>query len=128
VGSSLVPLVAYGVEFGFEDAVALACPLFESGPQNRLPVRVAETGASARQLGVTVVPGATNATIDPAGSWLLADLTAEARPGDAVLASSAAAPSNAAVGVCWCKTRSPRGRRTCRRMQSPPAAPMLSFR
>jgi two-component system, chemotaxis family, protein-glutamate methylesterase/glutaminase len=54
-----------------------------------LAVRVAENGAMARQTGVTVVPGATTATIDESGLWQLRRTSPGSRPGDALLISAA---------------------------------------
>lgn len=55
-----------------------------------LPVRIVRHGEPANSHGITVIPGAVNATIDCAGRWLLAQATDGVRPGDALLASSAA--------------------------------------
>lgn len=54
-----------------------------------LPVQVAESGSAANQLGVTVVPGGTIATVSPFGRWVLTDATPQIGAGDALLASSA---------------------------------------
>lgn len=62
-----------------------------------LPVRVAITGASAQQHGVTVIPGATRAIVDHANHWMLSRQCDEPRPGDALLTSSAAAAPTIAV-------------------------------
>ncbi len=57
--------------------------------RTRLPVRTAEAGSSADQVGITVVPAQSTATIDEAGNWLLADISRDVGPGDALLMSSA---------------------------------------
>lgn len=62
-----------------------------------LPVRVAEAGCAADQLGITVVPAETIATIDDAGRWALADNTATIGPGNALLVSSAQTTPTIAV-------------------------------
>jgi two-component system chemotaxis response regulator CheB len=62
-----------------------------------LPVHVAESGADANQPGVTVVPGATTATLDPVGRWVLAEATHQVGVGDVLLASSAAEVPTIAV-------------------------------
>jgi two-component system, chemotaxis family, protein-glutamate methylesterase/glutaminase len=65
--------------------------------RTRLPTRVAEAGSSADQLGITVVPAETTATIDDAGRWVLDDRTAGAEPGNALLISSARTTPTVAV-------------------------------
>jgi two-component system, chemotaxis family, protein-glutamate methylesterase/glutaminase len=62
-----------------------------------LPVRVAESGMPAQLPGVTVIPGATTATIEPTECWVLTDESHDRRPGDAVLASSAGTAATIAV-------------------------------
>lgn len=57
--------------------------------RTELPVRVAEHGAPVDQLGVTVVPPQTAATVDGWDRWSLAADTTTMRPGDALLSSSA---------------------------------------
>lgn len=54
-----------------------------------LAVRMAENGATSRQTGVTVVPGATTATIDGSGLWELQRTSPDSKPGDALLISAA---------------------------------------
>lgn len=67
------------------------------GYRTDLPVQVAEHGAAADQLGVTVVPAQTTATIDESGRWALTESTIDLHPGDALLRSSAAATPTVAV-------------------------------
>ncbi|GBE64732.1 hypothetical protein MFM001_11940 [Mycobacterium sp. MFM001] len=62
-----------------------------------LPVRVAEAGDAADQLGITVVPAGTVASIDDAGRWVLLDDADDMRPGDALLTSSARSTPTIAV-------------------------------
>lgn len=54
-----------------------------------LPVRTAETGCPADQVGVTVVPAETTATIDGSGNWTLTNDSGNFAPGDVLLISSA---------------------------------------
>lgn len=54
-----------------------------------LPARTAEAGSAASQLGITVVPAQTTATIDESGNWVLANSSENVTPGDALLSSSA---------------------------------------
>jgi two-component system chemotaxis response regulator CheB len=65
--------------------------------RTRLPTRLAETGCAADEIGITVVPSETTATIDDAGRWALDDSTANAEPGNALLISSARATPTVAV-------------------------------
>jgi two-component system chemotaxis response regulator CheB len=62
-----------------------------------LPERVAASGMPAPQTGVTVILGATTATIAPTEHWVLSAESCDRRPGDAVLASSAGAAATIAV-------------------------------
>lgn len=62
-----------------------------------LPVQSARSGCSADQLGVTVVPAETIATIEGAGKWVLVDSAGDVRPGDALLTSSASTTPTVAV-------------------------------
>lgn len=65
--------------------------------RTKLPTRVAEPGTTANQVGITVVPPQTTATIDDAGRWVVNDDTADATPGDALLISSARTTPTVAV-------------------------------
>jgi two-component system, chemotaxis family, protein-glutamate methylesterase/glutaminase len=65
--------------------------------RTQLATRVAETGSEADELGITVVPGETTATIDDAGRWVLEDNTADVLPGNALLISSARRAPTVAV-------------------------------
>jgi two-component system chemotaxis response regulator CheB len=65
--------------------------------RTKLAIRVAETGSEADELGITVVPGETTATIDDAGRWVLDDNTADVWPGNALLISSARRAPTVAV-------------------------------
>jgi two-component system chemotaxis response regulator CheB len=71
-------------------APVLAC-------RTTLPTRVAESGCPADQLGITVVPAHTTATIDDAGRWVLGESTGDVGPGDALLISSARTTPTVAV-------------------------------
>jgi two-component system chemotaxis response regulator CheB len=62
-----------------------------------LPARVAEAGASASQIGITVIPAQATATIDESGRWVLEADAMEMRPGDALLRSSADTTPTVAV-------------------------------
>jgi two-component system chemotaxis response regulator CheB len=62
-----------------------------------LAVRVAKNGTSALQTGVSVVPGATAATIDADRNWRLESATRGVGTGDAVLKSFADAGPTIAV-------------------------------
>jgi two-component system chemotaxis response regulator CheB len=53
-----------------------------------LTVRVAEDGTIAHTPGVTVVPGATVATIDAKGRWRLEPAARGSKPGDSLLRSA----------------------------------------
>ncbi len=57
--------------------------------KTHLPARLAQAGAAADQPGITVVPAHTVATIDESGRWVLAEAAKNARPGNALLISSA---------------------------------------
>ncbi|MCV7197355.1 chemotaxis protein CheB [Mycobacterium angelicum] len=65
--------------------------------RTELPVHVAEDATPAAQPGVTVVPGATIATIDADGRWLLEPATRGVGTGDALLMSAAEAGPTIAV-------------------------------
>ncbi|GFG64010.1 chemotaxis protein CheB [Mycobacterium kubicae] len=65
--------------------------------RTHLPVRVAVDGVTAHQPGVTVVPGATAAAIDPSGLWRLRPTSKATGPGDVLLASAAYAGRTIAV-------------------------------
>jgi two-component system chemotaxis response regulator CheB len=67
------------------------------GRRTGLPTRVAEAGAAADQLGITVVPAETAATIDESGSWVLGDCPPDGGPGNALLTSSAGTTPTVAV-------------------------------
>jgi two-component system, chemotaxis family, protein-glutamate methylesterase/glutaminase len=62
-----------------------------------LPTRIAEAGCPVDQLGVTVVPAQTTATIDDSGNWVLDDSPEDLAPGDALLISSAHTTPTVAV-------------------------------
>jgi two-component system chemotaxis response regulator CheB len=71
-------------------APVLAC-------RTRLPTRVAEPDCAADQLGITVVPAETTATIDDAGRWVVGESAGDVGPGDALLISSARMTPTVAV-------------------------------
>lgn len=65
--------------------------------RTHLPVRVAEHGAAADQLGITVVPAQTTATIDESGRWALAADTRATQPGNTLLLDCAGRTPTVAV-------------------------------
>lgn len=67
------------------------------GRRTGLQVRVAQHGTEAHQEGITVVPGATSATVDSTGRWCLSPIRKEVNAGDEVLASFAGVAPTIAV-------------------------------
>jgi two-component system chemotaxis response regulator CheB len=65
--------------------------------KTRLPVRLASAGSSADQLGITVLPAQTAATIDRTGRWKFADVGWDVGLGDTLLESSACTTRTVAV-------------------------------
>jgi two-component system, chemotaxis family, protein-glutamate methylesterase/glutaminase len=80
-----------------------------------LPVRVAESGCAVDQFGITVVPGETIATIDESGNWALADSTADIKPGNALLISSARTTPTIAIVLTGALTDGAEGCRAVKR-------------
>ena len=65
--------------------------------KTRLPVRLASAGASADQLGITVLPAQTAATIDQTGRWKFTNVGWDVGLGDTLLQSSACTTRTIAV-------------------------------
>jgi two-component system chemotaxis response regulator CheB len=65
--------------------------------KTQLPVRLAAVGASAHELGITVVPAQTTAVIDGSGRWQITEAQWDSGPGDLLLTSSARSTRTVAV-------------------------------